>query len=130
MKIAKIKVAIPILSICPKRRMVPTDPEAMPYSLLSTELIMALMFGEENRANPNPRIIRLRMIKGRTVLFLISVKSTRPKVVRAIPSEAITRGSILSESFPANGEKAAIIIGWAIKTAPAPFGVNPFIYCR
>ena len=66
----------------------------------------------------------------RVVLGVISAKRMSPRVVSAMPSEAITRGSILSESLPARGENTAITIGWAIKTTPAPWGLSPLIYCR
>ena len=43
----------------------------------------------------------------------------RPRTLRPMPAEARKRGSILSESRPASGEKRAIITGWAMRTRPA-----------
>jgi hypothetical protein len=43
----------------------------------------------------------------------------RPSPVKPIPIEATIRGSILSESLPARGEKIACTTGWDIKTRPA-----------
>ena len=51
---AKIRVMMAILNICPMTRMVLVVPEAIPKCFLSTELIMALTLGEENKAKPVP----------------------------------------------------------------------------
>ena len=45
---------IPMLSIWPLKRIVPTVADATPYTSLGTELIIALVFGEENNPNPTP----------------------------------------------------------------------------
>jgi|GEM_PF-6578713 len=50
------------------------------------------------------------------------IKKTNAKTatnVSAIPAVATRRGSILSESLPVNGEKMAIMAGWASITSPA-----------
>ena len=57
--IERIIMAIPMLSICPISLMVPKVPEARPKYRLSTELMTAFVFGEEKKANPKPRIIKL-----------------------------------------------------------------------
>ena len=56
-RIAIDKVAMPMLSTWPMRRIVPTMAEATPYTFYSTELIMAFVLGEEKSAKPNPRKI-------------------------------------------------------------------------
>ena len=53
-----------------------------------------------------------------------------PAVVNAIPAEAISLGSILSESLPASGEKIACVAGIATRIKPALSGLNPFRYCK
>jgi hypothetical protein len=60
MIIENIIMAIPMLNICPTSRIVPIVPEATPRYRLSTELITALVFGDEKSANPNPRMRRLK----------------------------------------------------------------------
>ena len=59
----KMSMAIPRLINWPMSRMVLTIPEATPKSHLSTELMMALVLGDEKNANPRPMKIRLmRMV--------------------------------------------------------------------
>ncbi len=81
--------------------------------------MIAFMIGDENKAEPKPRILRLAKMKARALLLINRIKSINPTAVRPIPKEAITRGSILSESRPANGEKIAIITGVEMRTKPA-----------
>ncbi len=56
------------------------------------------------------------------------MKMTSPTVVNTIPAEAISLGSILSESLPASGEKKACIAGMATRIKPALPGLKPFRY--
>ena len=51
---ANSSMAIPILSIILIFRIVASVPEATPYDVFSTELITALVFGDEKRAIPKP----------------------------------------------------------------------------
>ena len=50
----KQSMAIAMESTCPMDRMVATMPDAMPRYSFLTELMIALVFGEEKRAYPNP----------------------------------------------------------------------------
>jgi hypothetical protein len=130
MNIAKTTMAMAMLTICPISRMVATVPEAIPRCLLSTELIIAFIFGDENRANPMPRKARIKTIIIFDVSGPIKTKNISPRTVTDIPADAIKRGSILSDSRPASGEKTAIIMGWAMRIDPAYWGGMPLIYCR
>ena len=104
-------MAIAMLTICPSRRMVATVPEAIPRYLFSTELIIAFIFGDENKAKPNPKKASINTIVTFDVSGSIKAKNKSPTTVIDIPADAIRRGSILSESRPARGEKHAIIMG-------------------
>ena len=53
---------MPMLTIWPVRRMVPTVAEATPRNFFSTALIMELVLGDENSPKPVPRITRLEII--------------------------------------------------------------------
>src|SRR5210317_2165069 len=123
-------MVIAMLDICPSRRMVATVPDAMPKYRRSTALIMAFMLGDENREKPNPRNASVKTIKTLDVPAPIKTKENSPMAVIIIPAEAIRRGSILSESLPASGEKTAITIGWAMRIDPAYWGGMFLIYCR
>ena len=116
---AKITTEIPMLSICPVSLIVPKVEEATPYAHLSTDPMTALVFGEEKRANPKPRQMRLETMKNKDDDRPRSMNIKRPALVIPIPAEATTRGSTLSESLPARGEKTAMTIGWAIRMSPA-----------
>ena len=61
-KTEKQKMAIAVESSCPGDRIVATILNAMPRYCISTELMIALIFGDEKSANPKPRTIRLMMI--------------------------------------------------------------------
>ncbi len=50
--------------------------------------------------------------------------------VKAMPEEAMILGSMRSESQPATGEKRTCMIGWAMSTSPACWGLSALIYCR
>lgn len=125
---AKSMVTMPRLNICPSRRMVPITAEAVPYIFRSTELMIALVLGDEKRANPTPRISR-QIIMNVNPVDPFSVESRNsPVVVSAIPKEATIRGSIRSEMIPANGESMAMTIGWAIRIIPVAAGLKPLVY--
>ena len=64
------------------------------------------------------------------VLSPSNVSSDKPIAVNVIPTEATSRGSILSDNFPANGEKSAITSGCDTKIKPVFCGLNPLIYCK
>ncbi len=91
---------------------------------------MALTLGEEKRAKPKPRTIRLQTIKVREVCISRNISGISPTTTIAIPVEARILGSILSESLPARGEKTAITIGWETRIKPAVWGFSPLTYCR
>lgn len=91
---------------------------------------MALVLGDENKANPNPKIIRLKTIKLIGVLALRGTSNKRPIKLNAIPTEAVILGSILSDKRPASGEKIAMITGCDTSTRPASFGLNPLTFCK
>ena len=110
-KIANIIIVIPMLIVCPTNRMVPKVAEAIPYSGVLTELITALVLGEENSANPSPNSMRISTINKIPVSLSRNINGTIPKAVIAMPMDATMAGSILSLSFPARGEKIVIIIG-------------------
>ena len=78
-----------------------------------------MVLGEEKRAKPRPRRIKLAIIKGVVVFSFRKIKRKSPTVVRAIPVEATILGSIRSESLPVKGEKSACIIGWETRIMPA-----------
>lgn len=91
--------------------MVATVPEAMPKYRLSTDPMIALIFGEEKRAKPKPRTSKTMTISQTGVAGESAAKTASPAAVIAIPIEASTLGSFLSESFPAQGENSAITTG-------------------
>ena len=123
-------MAIPILSIMPICRIVASVAEATPYVFISTELITAFVLGEEKKAKPKPRMIRLTKMNPIAVFWPKKVSKISPIVVRAIPMEARICGAILSESLPARGEKIAWTAGIDNKTMPAVCGLKPFVYCK
>src|SRR5690606_29281342 len=92
--------------------------------------ITALVFGDENRAKPNPRIIRLEIILPIDVNSLTNVSERRLTTVIIIPADATMRASNLSDNLPERGENTAIVRGWATITSPALRGSNPFMYCK
>ena len=107
----KIKVVIPMLNAIPILLIVPIAPEAIPRKRFSTELIIALVFGDEKSAKPKPSTMRQPIKYPRDVFCFRKIKKNSPIVVTVIPKVATIRGSIRSESLPAKGEKSAIITG-------------------
>ncbi len=55
---------------------------------------------------------------------------SKPNAVIAMPIEAMTLGSILSDKRPTNGEKTAIVKGCIIIITPAIVADIPFKYCK
>jgi hypothetical protein len=69
--------------------------------------MIAFTLGEENRAKPTPNKPRVEIIKTRLVPGVNDVRMKRQRAAMAIPIEARTLGSILSERRPASGERTA-----------------------
>ena len=126
-KTEKHTMVIAMESTCPSDRMVAFMLDAIPRWRISTELMIALVFGDEKSAYPKPRTIRLMMITERGVRGVRNIKNESPRVVIAIPAVATIRGSIRSESFPATGEKIVWTTGWAIRMNPAVSAENPSV---
>src|ERR1039458_2048139 len=123
-------MVIPILSICPTERTVLMTADATPKYLGTTELMTALVLGEEKRAKPTPSTTRVAMISAIGVAADRKLKKRRQQKIRAIPAEATILGSILSDNFQVKGERAACMMGCNIKTSPAVSGVRPLISCK
>ena len=77
-----------MLSIWPVSRMVLRTAEARPKSRLSTELMTALVLGEEKRANPKPRTSRAATTNGMPVPRPMNESRNNPAAEMAIPAEA------------------------------------------
>ena len=92
--------------------------------------MMALVLGEEKRAKPNPSITRLTSRKVIAESCSRKIRRRSPIVAAVMPIEATIRGSILSESLPANGESKAITTGWATRIKPVVWGLKPLAYWR
>ena len=84
------------------------------------------MFGDENRAKPNPRKASEPTTSQTFVPWSINDRKTRPTVDIAIPAEEMIRGSMTSDSLPATGEKAAMTIGWETSMIPTFTTENSF----
>ena len=104
MTTAVMIMVIPILNICPTDLIVLITAEATPKYLGTTELIIAFELGEENKAKPTPKIIRIRITAIIDVPLDKKAKASSPNKMTAIPAEAKMRGSTLSDSLPAKGE--------------------------
>ena len=91
---------------------------------------MALVLGEEKKAKPKPIKTKRAMINDKVEFSSRKMKKNSPIVVNAIPIDATIRGSILSESLPAKGEKIACTNGCASNINPAPCGLSPLICCK
>ena len=81
-----------ILIICPITLMVAADPEARPYWVLSTELIMVFMFGEEKKANPSPTHINIDTMIQTGVVAERKANAANPSVHMVIPNVEINCG--------------------------------------
>jgi hypothetical protein len=91
--------------------MVPTVADATPRYFFSTELIIALVLGEENMPKPKPTMAR---IADRYVIDECSVRKVSmisPPVIIPMPADARILGSYLSESRPEMDATMAIITG-------------------
>jgi len=86
--------------------------------------------GDEKKAKPNPRRAKLATVNPKVVFSFKAANRKSPTAVKAIPTEATIRGSILSESLPAKGEKKACTMGWEINIKPAFPGVSLLMYCK
>ena len=80
---------------------------------------MALVLGEEKRAKPKPSTIKRNMMDSWLEFSWRKTSRKSPMVVSVMPTDDTIRGSILSESLPANGETIAMTTGAAIKMSPA-----------
>ena len=123
-KADKSKIS-PRLKAWPVSLIVEKIPEAKPYNLGSTEVMMACRFGEENKPKPKPITIKLNTINIKLVFVLMKASMISPSVIKDIPMDDTIRGSTRSESPPAIGEQITIITGWTINIKPACSGVNP-----
>jgi len=65
--------------------MVAAEPEARPYWVLLTELMMVFMLGEENKANPNPIHINMKTIKKTEVLSERNTNAASPAYTLSFP---------------------------------------------
>ena len=126
--IAIIRATMDMLTACPDIRMVANEEEATPYFSLPTEPMIALLLGEEKKANPSPMRAISAIITGKFVCRVTNANISNPSVVRAMPMDETILGSTLSERRPANGENSAMISGCDSITQPAtPRGV-PVVY--
>jgi hypothetical protein len=73
----------------------------------STELIIALAFGEEKSENPKPSRQRQIITYTKPVVSERKKRNPSPAVVIAMPIDETRAGSILSENLPARGENRA-----------------------
>ncbi len=89
-----------------------------------------MVLGEEKRAKPSPRSERLSTTCTRGVISPRRARERSPAEVRAIPAEATSCGSVLSDHLPARGEKRVWKRGCTISTAPASLGERERGCCR
>jgi len=90
-KSEKQSMAIAMESIWPIERMVATMPDAKPRCCLSTELMIAFVFGEEKSAYPRPSQSSVPKMMTSDVSGARNVKTVSPTVMIAIPAVATTR---------------------------------------
>ena len=105
--------------VCPKERMVDKIEAAMPKSSLLTADMTAWLYGEANRENPTPQIIRLPTTY--QIELVCERKESIPRDTAQIPmpiAESLCADS-LSDSRPESGEKSAITTVCAAKRKPA-----------
>ena len=91
---------------------------------------MALEFGDENKPNPMPMRTRTATMYQIAVYPLSGTRRKMPIAVSDMPVDTTKRGSILSESLPANGEITACDIACESIMMPAICGVKALMYCR
>jgi hypothetical protein len=119
MKAAKMALIKAKLSDCPKNRIVPNVPDAIPSRFFSTDPITALVLGDENSPIPNPVIKSPRATSADEELRLKVLINKSPTHITAIPIDAKIRDPILSESHPLIGDKTAILTGITKSMTPA-----------
>jgi hypothetical protein len=85
----------------------------------------AFVFGDEKSANPAPSRTRQAATKTNGVVGPTVASKARPRAIVPMPEEATIRGSTRSERRPANGESAAITIGWGVRRPPVVCAVRP-----
>ena len=105
------EVATARLIAWPVKRMVDRIAAATPYRLFSTELMVALVLGELKKAWPVPSAMSLKAMFHHAEAAPSTDKARIDAETIAMPMEAMILGSILSESHPPRGEKAAIMTG-------------------
>jgi hypothetical protein len=81
--------------------------------------MMALVFGDEKRANPNPSTARMNMSWIIGVLVVRKLRVISPITMIPMPKEESFAGSIVSERLPAYDEKTAWITGCVTRMKPA-----------
>ena len=87
-RMAKNKVAIVILVICPTTRMVDAEPDASPNWFFFTELMMVFMLGDEKRAKPVPTQKSRTTISAMGVVSERKAKAAKPMVHIVMPMVA------------------------------------------
>ena len=92
--------------------------------------MMALLFAGEKKPKPMPMMTQAAAMRGSGVLASKNEQQKMPAVVSAMPKLATRRGSCLSESAPAMGERIAIIKGCRSRTTPAVEASRPRTSCR
>ena len=92
----KRRVTILMLIICPNTRIEAANPDACPYWLRLTELMMVFMLGEENRAKPSPTQMRIATMIQMGVLLPKKASIPNPEEQMAIP--AVKRSNV-AESY-------------------------------
>ena len=102
---------MPMLNVMPHDLIVDCVPDATPRYFLSTELITALVLGDEKRPAPRPNITRPHTMNPKVVSLVKKMKIKSAVQAKAIQIAAIFRGSNLSESLPANGAIIDMIAG-------------------
>ena len=96
-----------VLVIIPNWRIVERIALAVPKSFLSTEHIIAFVFGELKREKPIPMKTRLIVKNVLPGVLLKKANKDIPIAVIPIPIEETIRGEILSESQPVKGDSTA-----------------------
>tara|TARA_Y100000817_G_scaffold210261_1_gene165014 strand:+ start:176 stop:487 length:312 start_codon:yes stop_codon:yes gene_type:complete len=100
-----------ILLSCPRFLVVAAVAAARPKFSLATELIIALVFGDEKRLKPTPTKTNtiMKYTDNSVDAKKLSVYKLQPDII--IPRVARIRGSIISESRPEIEERIAIVAG-------------------
>src|SRR4030042_322936 len=123
-------IVMPMLSIIPAVRIVPSVPEATPSVRLSTDPMIVLVLGETNSPIPVPYIPRDMMIYQSGVSLPRKISIITAAQFKAIPAVATSLGSNLCEIYPDNRVKIVINTDDTTRTSPASSGFIDLIYCR